>query len=68
MTLFAVFKTLLYCYTKQEDILVGSPVVGRNWRETENLIGFFINTLVFRTDFSGNPSFREVLQQLRAVL
>jgi acyl-CoA synthetase (AMP-forming)/AMP-acid ligase II/acyl carrier protein len=66
MTLLAVFKTLLYCYTTQEDILVGSPVVGRNWRETENLIGFFINTLVFRTDFSGNPSFREVLQRLRA--
>jgi acyl-CoA synthetase (AMP-forming)/AMP-acid ligase II/acyl carrier protein len=66
MTLLAVFKTLLYCYSKQEDILVGSPVVGRNWRGTENLIGFFINTLVFRTDFSGNPSFREVLQRLRA--
>ncbi|MFN6484872.1 MULTISPECIES: condensation domain-containing protein [unclassified Nostoc] len=66
MTLLAVFKTLLYCYNKQEDILVGSPVLGRNWRETENLIGFFINTLVFRTDFSGNPSFREVLQRLRA--
>ncbi|MEH1813251.1 MAG: condensation domain-containing protein [Nostoc sp.] len=66
MTLLAVFKTLLYCYNEQEDILVGSPVLGRNWRETENLIGFFINTLVFRTDFSGNPSFREVLQRLRA--
>ncbi|BAY10172.1 condensation domain-containing protein [Calothrix sp. NIES-2098] len=66
MTLLAVFKTLLYCYTKQADILVGSPVVGRNWQETENLIGFFINTLVFRTDFSDNPSFREMLQRLRA--
>ncbi|WP_071189193.1 condensation domain-containing protein [Trichormus sp. NMC-1] len=67
MTLLAVFKTLLYCYTEQEDILVGSPVVGRNWRETENLIGFFINTLVFRSDFSSNPSFRELLKQIRAV-
>ncbi|MTJ53560.1 AMP-binding protein [Anabaena sp. UHCC 0253] len=67
MTLLTVFKTLLYCYTKQEDILVGSPVVGRNWRETENLIGFFINTLVFRSDFSSNPSFRELLKQIRAV-
>jgi len=65
MTLLAVFKTLLYCYTKQEDILVGSPVVGRNWQETKSLIGFFINTLVFRTGFSGNPSFRKVLQRLR---
>ncbi|MBN3925206.1 condensation domain-containing protein [Nostoc sp. NMS4] len=66
MTLLAVFKTLLYCYDKQDNILVGSPILGRNWQETENLIGFFINTLVFRTDFSGNPSFREVLQRLRA--
>ncbi|HLO87423.1 MAG TPA: condensation domain-containing protein [Nostocaceae cyanobacterium] len=65
MILLAVFKTLLYCYTKQEDILVGSPVVGRNYRGTENLIGFFINTLVLRTDFSGNPSFRELLKRLR---
>ncbi|WP_017317666.1 condensation domain-containing protein [Mastigocladopsis repens] len=67
MTLLAVFKTLLYCYTNQEDILVGSPVVGRNWSETENLIGFFINTLVFRTNLSGNLSFRELLQRVRQV-
>ncbi|HLP88087.1 MAG TPA: condensation domain-containing protein [Nostocaceae cyanobacterium] len=66
MTLLAVFKTLLYCYTKQEDILIGSPVVGRSYPETENLIGFFINTLVFRTNLSGNPSFRLLLKQLRA--
>ncbi|MEH2128465.1 condensation domain-containing protein [Nostoc sp.] len=66
MTLLAVFQTLLYCYNKQDNILVGSPVLGRNWQETENLIGFFINTLVFRTDFSGNPSFRQVIQRLRA--
>ncbi|WP_413173264.1 condensation domain-containing protein [Anabaena azotica] len=67
MTLLAVFKTLLYCYSQQEDILVGSPVVGRNWRETENLIGFFINTLVFRSNFGGNPSFRDLLKQVRAI-
>lgn len=65
MTFLAVFKILLYCYSQQEDILVGCPVVGRNWQETKYLIGFFINTLVLRTDLRGNPSFREVLQRLR---
>ncbi|MBW4609148.1 MAG: AMP-binding protein [Hassallia sp. WJT32-NPBG1] len=67
MTLIAVFKTLLYCYTKQQDILVGSPIVGRTRAETQNLIGFFINTLVLRTDLSGNPSFQELLQRVRQV-
>ncbi|QIR40551.1 AMP-binding protein [Tolypothrix sp. PCC 7910] len=67
MTLIAVFKTLLYCYTKQLDILAGSPIVGRTKTETQNLIGFFINTLVLRTDFGGNPSFREFLQRVRQV-
>lgn len=67
MTLLAVFKTLLYCYTNQEDILVGSPVAGRTRAETKGLIGFFINTLVLRTDLSGNPSFQQLLKRIRAV-
>ncbi|KAF3885483.1 MULTISPECIES: non-ribosomal peptide synthetase [Nostocales] len=67
MTLLAVFQTLLYRYTKQTDILVGSPVAGRNLPEIENSIGFFANTLVLRTDMSGNPSFRELLQRVRSV-
>ncbi len=67
MTLLAVFKTLLYCYTNQEDILVGSPVAGRTRAETKGLIGFFINTLVLRTDLSGNPSFQELLKRIRKV-
>ncbi|MED1785881.1 condensation domain-containing protein, partial [Brevibacillus fortis] len=56
MTLLAAFQTLLYRYSGQEDILVGSPVAGRNREETESLIGFFINTLVLRTDMSGEPT------------
>ncbi|MGI2902888.1 condensation domain-containing protein [Tolypothrix sp. VBCCA 56010] len=67
MTLLAVFKTLLYCYSNQEEIIVGSPVVGRIRAETEGLIGFFLNTLVLRTNLSGDPTFRELLGRVREV-
>jgi amino acid adenylation domain-containing protein len=67
MTLLGAFKTLLYSYKGQEDIIVGSPIANRNQSETEGLIGFFVNTLVLRTDLSGNPSFRDVLQRVREV-
>jgi len=67
MTLLAAFKTLLYRYTGQEDILVGSPIANRNRAEIEELIGFFVNTLVLRTDLGGNPSFRELSGQVREV-
>ncbi|WP_218776813.1 non-ribosomal peptide synthetase, partial [Nostoc sp. T09] len=67
MTLLAAFQTLLYRYSRQEDILVGSAIASRNHQEIEGLIGFFVNTLVMRTDMSGNPSFRELLQQVRQV-
>lgn len=65
MTLLAAFKTLLYRYTGQADILVGSPIANRNRAEIEQLIGFFVNTLVLRTDLSGNPSFQELLKRVR---
>jgi amino acid adenylation domain-containing protein len=67
MTLLAAFLTLLHRYTAQDDIILGSPIAGRNRAETEELIGFFINTLVLRTDLSGNPSFRELLGRVREV-
>ncbi|MBN3927684.1 amino acid adenylation domain-containing protein, partial [Nostoc sp. NMS4] len=67
MTLLAAFKVLLHRYTGQEDILVGSPIADRNQVETEGLMGLFVNTLVMRTDLSGNPSFREILNQVRQV-
>ncbi len=67
MTLLAAFKTLLYRYTGVEDVLVGSPIGNRNRIEVEGLIGFFVNTLILRTDLSGNPSFRELLARLRKV-
>ena len=67
MTLLAAFQVLLMRYTSQEDIVVGSPIAGRTRAETENLIGFFINTLVLRADLSGDPTFRELLGRVREV-
>ncbi|ASS75246.1 hypothetical protein CIG75_09795 [Tumebacillus algifaecis] len=65
MTLLAAFQTLLYRYSGQEDIVVGTPVAGRSKREMEAMIGFFVNTLVMRTDLSGNPSFTDLLARVR---
>ncbi len=67
MTMLAAFQTLLYRYTQQEDIAVGSPIANRNRSELEGLIGFFVNSLVLRTDLSGNPTFRELLNRVREV-
>jgi non-ribosomal peptide synthetase component F len=67
MTLLAAFKTLLYRYTGQKDIVVGTDVANRNRTEIEGLIGFFVNQLVLRTDLSGNPTFRELLGRVREV-
>jgi amino acid adenylation domain-containing protein len=67
MTLLAAFKVLLNRYTSQDDLIVGTPIANRNRQETEGLIGFFVNALVLRTDLSGNPSFRELLRQVREV-
>ena len=67
MTLLAAFQTLLYRYTQQEDIAVGSPIANRNRSEIEGLIGFFVNTLVLRTDLSCNPTFQELLDRVREV-
>jgi amino acid adenylation domain-containing protein len=65
MTLLAGFKALLARYTGQEDIVVSVPIAGRTRAETEGLIGLFTNTLVLRTDLSGDPPFREVLRRVR---
>ncbi|MGH2508157.1 MAG: non-ribosomal peptide synthetase, partial [Ktedonobacteraceae bacterium] len=67
-TLAAAFKTLLYRYTGQDDLLIGTASAGRNRPEWQKLIGYFLNTLVLRTDLSGNPSFRELLLRVRTVI
>ncbi|HEX6291542.1 MAG TPA: amino acid adenylation domain-containing protein, partial [Herpetosiphonaceae bacterium] len=65
MTLLAAFKLLLARLAGQSDILVGTPIAGRTRRETESLVGFFLNTLVLRTDLAGDPSFRALLARVR---
>jgi amino acid adenylation domain-containing protein len=65
MLLLAAFDVLLYRYTDQPDIVVGTAIANRNRAETEPLIGFFVNMLVLRTDMSGNPSFRELLERVK---
>lgn len=67
MTMLAAFQILLYRYTQQEDIAVGSAIANRNRSEIEGLIGFFVNSLVLRTDLSGNPTFRSLLTRVREV-
>jgi non-ribosomal peptide synthetase component F len=65
MTLLAAFATLLHRLTGRDDVVVGSPVAGRCRTELEPLIGPFMNTLLLRTDLSGNPSFRQLLGRVR---
>ncbi|MBM2804326.1 MAG: non-ribosomal peptide synthetase, partial [Deltaproteobacteria bacterium] len=64
-TLLAAFKTLLFRYSAQEDLVVGCPVLNRRLPETENLLGSFVNTLVLRTNYAGSPSFRATLRRVR---
>jgi amino acid adenylation domain-containing protein len=65
MTLLAAFDVLLARYTGHEDVAVGSPIANRTRRETEPLIGCFVNMLVLRTDVSGDPTFLELLGRVR---
>ena len=62
----AAFQALLWRYTSQESILVGTPVAARNEIEFENMIGLFVNTLVFRSDFGSGLTFRQLIRQVRA--
>ncbi|TCP58032.1 non-ribosomal peptide synthase protein (TIGR01720 family)/amino acid adenylation domain-containing protein [Tumebacillus sp. BK434] len=67
MTLLAAFQTVLYRYTGQDDLLIGSGVANRNRPDIEGLVGFFVNSLGLRTDLSGNPAFRDLLGRVREV-
>lgn len=63
MTLMAAFKTLIYRYTNQHDVLISTPIGTRLRPETENLVGYLLNLLIIRTDLSGDPTFRELLKR-----
>jgi len=65
MTLLAAFQTMLARYSGQNDIVVGTDLANRTQLDTEKLIGFFVNLLPIRTRFDGNPSFHQVLEQVR---
>ena len=67
MTLLAVWQVLLARYAGQESISVGTSVAGRTTAEFEDLIGFFTNTLILRTDLSGNPTFEELLRRVKEI-
>jgi amino acid adenylation domain-containing protein len=67
MTLLAAFGATLNYHAQQHDILIGTPIANRRQAEVENLIGFFLNTLVLRLDLAGDPDFRELLRRVRDV-
>ncbi|HST23629.1 MAG TPA: condensation domain-containing protein, partial [Blastocatellia bacterium] len=67
MTVLAAFQLLLCRYTGQEDVYIGSHITNRYRPEIEATVGFFANTLIFRTDLSGKPTFRELLRRARKV-
>jgi amino acid adenylation domain-containing protein len=65
MSCLAAFTLLLHKYSRQEDICIGIPLAGRSLPGTENLIGFFINALIIRTDLSANLSLTELLESVK---
>src|SRR6185503_14680112 len=67
MMLLAVFQTQLHRYSGQAEVVVGVPIANRHQRSTEDVIGFFVNTLALRMDLSGNPTFIELLDRVRGV-
>jgi hypothetical protein len=63
MTLLAAFHALLWAYSGEEDLVTGGTSAGRYRAETENMLGFFLNTIVLRTNLSGNPTFLELIER-----
>jgi len=59
----SAFQALLYRYTHRTDIAIATPIANRNRSELESLIGFFVNTLILRTNLDGNPPFRDFLKR-----
>lgn len=65
MSLLGAFQIFLHRYSGQEDIIIGFPVANRHYPGVENLLGYFANTVVLRTIFNSESSFKEVLSQIR---
>jgi amino acid adenylation domain-containing protein len=67
MSMLAAFQTLIFYYTRQPDLVLGTDLAGRTNVETEPLIGFFVNLMVVRTDLSNDPTFTALLDRVREV-
>jgi len=67
MLLLATFNALLYRYTFQQEVVVGTPIANRTRKQVEGLIGFFVNTLVLRVKVGDNPGFRELIERVKEV-
>ncbi|AVZ29693.1 non-ribosomal peptide synthetase [Nodularia spumigena] len=67
MLLLASFQALLYRYTGEEDLLIGTDIVNRDRQETENLIGLLVNTVILRTNLGSNPTIKELIKRVREV-
>jgi amino acid adenylation domain-containing protein len=65
MTMLAAFKVLLYRYTNQQSITVGTPTAGRQYKELEDMVGFFINTLALHDQIEEEATFNEFLQKVK---
>lgn len=68
MTLMAAVKALLYHYTGQEDIVIGTPVAGRDYDDLDDQIGFYVNMLALRTRFSGADTFEQLLARVKETM
>ena len=68
VVILASFYHMLHLYTGQDDLIVGAPLANRSHRETEDIVGFFLNMLAFRTDLSGDPSFRELIGRVHGTV
>ena len=68
MTLAAAFQALLYRYTRQDDLLLGTIISSRKHFDVQNVVGYFLNTVALRTNMSGNPAFRELLKRTHDVI
>lgn len=67
MGLLALVNTLLYRYTGQEDIIIGSPIAGREHADLEEQIGFYVNTLALRSRFKGTDNFKDILGHVKQI-
>jgi amino acid adenylation domain-containing protein len=65
VVILAAFYKMLHLYTGQDDLIIGAPLANRNHKDTEDIVGFFLNMLAFRTDLSGDPSFIDLIRRVR---